>query len=103
MKTYKVLITDEALGDMEQIYNYISNDLYAPEAAMNQYNRIAAAILSLSQMPGRIRLLDSKSAELRKLRRMNVDNYSVFFTIQKDTVIVTDVLYGASDIDERLR
>lgn len=103
MKNYRVQITDEALRDMEQIYNYIANDLYAPEAAMNQYNRIADAILSLSQMPRRIKLLDSKSDKLRKLRRMNVDNYSVFFIIQKDAVIITDVLYGASDIDERLR
>ncbi len=31
------------------------------------------------------------------------DNYSVFYTICKDQVIVTDVLYTASDIGARLR
>lgn len=36
-------------------------------------------------------------------RRMLLDNYSVFYTIRGDKVIVTDVLYTASDIEARLR
>lgn len=38
-----------------------------------------------------------------EIRRMLVDNYSVFHTIRGDKVIVTDVLYTASDIEARLR
>ena len=38
-----------------------------------------------------------------ELRRMLVDNYSVFYIIGGDKVIVTDVLYMASDIEARLR
>lgn len=34
MKQYKVVITREALQDMEDIYNYIAIDLLAPENAM---------------------------------------------------------------------
>ena len=34
---------------------------------------------------------------------MIVDDYSVFYTIRVDKVIVTDVLYTASDIEVRLR
>jgi toxin ParE1/3/4 len=34
---------------------------------------------------------------------MLVDNYSVFYTIHDERVIVTDVLYTASDIEARLR
>ena len=40
MSSCIVRITDKALSDMECIYNYISEHLFAPEAAMNQYNRI---------------------------------------------------------------
>ena len=39
----------------------------------------------------------------RGIRRMLVDNYSVFYVIFKHEVIVTNVLYSASDISERLR
>ena len=31
---------------------------------------------------------------------MLVDNYSVFYAIKEDRVIMTDVLYSASDIEE---
>lgn len=63
MKQYAVEITDEALADMEQLYNYIAYNLLSPEK----------------------------------------DNYSVFFVIKEDRVIVTDVLYSASDINSRLK
>ena len=43
MKQYKVQITDKALADMEEIYNYIAIQLQAPENAIGQYNRIAKA------------------------------------------------------------
>ena len=37
------------------------------------------------------------------LRQMPVDNFSVFFHIREERVIITNVLYSASDIDKRLR
>lgn len=41
MKQYTVEITEEALADMEQLYEHIAYVLLAPENAMGQYNRIA--------------------------------------------------------------
>ena len=41
MKHYNVEITNEALDDMEQLYDHIASVLQSPENAMNQYNRIA--------------------------------------------------------------
>ncbi len=103
MKQYKVEITREALQDMENIYNYIAVDLLSPENAMGQYNRIADEILTLDSFPERFRIMESEPEKKMGLRRMLVDNYSVFYTICEDKVIVTDVLYTASDIEARLR
>lgn len=103
MKQYTVEITDEALADMEQIYNYISHILLAPENAAGQYNRIADEILKLSVFPERFQVMDSEPEYSKKIRRMPVDNYSVFYVIKEDRVIVTDVLYSASDIVNRLK
>lgn len=99
MKQYKVEITKEALQDMEDIYNYIAIDLLAPDNAMGQYNRIADEILTLDTFPERFRIMDSEPEKRMELRRMLVDNYSVFYTIRDERVIVTDVLYTASDIE----
>lgn len=100
---YKVEITKEALQDMEDIYNYIAIELLAPENAMGQYNRIADEILTLDTFPERFRIMDSEPEKRMELRRMLVDNYSVFYTIRDERVIVTNVLYTASDIEARLR
>ena len=103
MKQYQVKITDAALEDMENIYVYIAQQLKEPEYAMGQYNRIADAILKLEILPERFRLPEPEPWHSMEMRRMNVDRYSVFYVIRQDTVYVTDVLYSASDIENRLR
>lgn len=103
MKQYTVIITDEALADMEQLYNHIAYVLLAPENAIGQYNRIASEILKLDIFPERFRIMDSEPEHSEGIRRMLVDHYSVFYVIKESSVIVTDVLYSASDIENRLR
>lgn len=102
MKSYRVQITDIALSNMYDIYNYIANELLAPEAAMGQYNRIAEAIETLGVFPERVKLMESKEEHALGLRQLYVDNFSVFFHITDDRVIITNVLYSASDISNRL-
>lgn len=103
MKQYTVEITNEALADMEQLYNHIAHVLLAPENAIGQYNRIADEILKLNILPERFRIIDSEPEHSKAIRRMLVDNYSVFYVIKGNRVIVTDVLYSASDIESRLK
>ncbi|NLP18487.1 MAG: type II toxin-antitoxin system RelE/ParE family toxin [Firmicutes bacterium] len=103
MKQYRIQITNRALSDMEQIYEYIAEQLQAPGAAMGQYNRITEAIENLAIFPERIKLMATKEEQTLRLRQMFVDNYSVFFQIRGERVIVTNVLYSASDIVSRLR
>lgn len=78
MKHYTVEITNEALADMEQLYNHIAYVLQAPENAMDQYNRIADAILTLDTMAERICIMESEPERSKEMRRLLVDNYSVF-------------------------
>lgn len=102
MKQFKIQITDKALSDMEEIYNYIAKQLQAPEAAMGQYNRIADAIETLDTFPERMKLMESEEEHALRLRQMPVDNFFVFFHIREELVIITNVLYSASDISKRL-
>ena len=60
MDKYTVKITKAALQDMEDIYNYIALELLSPDAAMEQYNRIAGEILTLDIFPQRNRIMDSE-------------------------------------------
>ncbi len=101
---YSIDISRSAIGDMEEIYNYISNSIQSPLNAMNQYNRIADAILTLDTFPERFRVLTLDSDVLTRwsIRCMPIDNYSVFYTIRGNSVIILAVLYSASNILPRL-
>lgn len=103
MKKYNVKITDTAFSDMEQIYDHIAIKLQAPDTALDQYNRIADAIESLDQMAERIKTVDFEPERSRGIRRLCVDNYSVFFFIHDLSVIVTNVMYSGSDVSARLK
>lgn len=102
MEKYEVNITDEALDDMEKIYEYIAFELLSPENAMGQYNRIADAILTLDSLPDRFALFESEPEHSWGMRRMVVDNYLVCYIVDPGIVTVTDVLYGASNVHVRL-
>ena len=103
MVKYRVDITDEALGDMELLYEYIAFKLLAPENAMEQYNRIADAILTLDSYPERFGLFEYEPEHSMGVHKMIVDNYVVCYVIDSGVVTVTNVLYGASDIHKRLQ
>lgn len=103
MGNYTVRVTEEALSDMEAVYRYIAEKLLSPENALGQYNRIADEILSLDTFPERYRLVDFEPERSEGMRRMLVDHYSVFYVVQESRVIVTNVMYSASDIEQRLK
>lgn len=103
MKSYAVRITDHALNDMQDLYDYISDTLFAPEAAMNQYNRIADAIESLCEYPERYRLFVSEPEHTQGIRLLPIGHYAVIYTVRGDVVTALRVLYSASDIITRLR
>lgn len=102
MKQYTVQITDKALADMEGIYTYIAEQLLAPENAIEQYNRIAEAIQNLNVFPERVRIMESEPEHTMGLRQLPIDNFLVFYVIEDNRVVVTRVLYSASDISRRL-
>ena len=98
-----VEITQTALADMEEIYDYIADVLLAVENAMGQYNRIADAILTLESNPERCPFFEAEPERSWKMRRMVIDNYLVCYIVDQDKVTVTDVLYGASNVHVRLK
>ena len=102
MKKYTVNVTRRALADMEAIYDYIAIHLQAPDAAMRQYNRIAAQIEGLSVFPERCKLFDSPREQKLGMRQIIIDNYSAVYVVRDNTVTVLRVLYSASDLTARL-
>lgn len=82
MKQYTVQITDKALADMEDIYTCVVKQLCTPENAIEELNIF----------PERVCVMEFD----------NDRQFFAFYVIEDDKVIVTRVLYSASDISRRL-
>lgn len=101
---YSIVLTETARADLSAIFRYIAVDLQSVQNANAQLSRIEKAIASLSQMPERYRVYDSKNWRERNMRIMPVDKYLVFYVPVHDdcTVTVMRILYGGRDIDRQL-
>ena len=53
MKEYQVIITESAIENLEDIYEYIAFKLQSPNVASSLYQKIKRAIFSLNVMPFR--------------------------------------------------
>lgn len=102
MKQYKILIDKRAKENINHIYNHIYYKFQQPETAKRQKRRILEKIRSLEMMPERIKIMESEPEHTLEIRRLLVDNYSVFFFIEKDNVVVIRVLYSPSNFEEKL-
>ncbi len=103
MNQYQVHITDTAYADMEKLYEHIAYVLMSPGNALNQYNRIADAILTLAFLPERHSLFEEEPEKTLGIHKMIVDNYVICYVIDPAVVTVTDIIYGASDLHSKLK
>ncbi len=103
MRKYEVYISRHAANMLDLIYEYIAFELLEPVYAVNQISRLESKIKSLDTLPKRCKIFDEVIYPKRELRRLLVDNYSVFFYKDGNQVIITDILYSRSDIKERLQ
>lgn len=101
MKQYAVNISKTALANLNSIKEYITYQLNSPETAQKQYNRIVQKIFSLRTFPKRHNVFFQESNN--NFYRILMDNYSIIYVIDKDTVTVMYILYTASNILQKLQ
>lgn len=101
MRIWDIALSEQSEEDLRDIYEYIAFCLLEPSIAKNQVRRIKNAILKLDQMPERHSAYDKEPWKSRGLRRLNVDNYSVFYlpNDKQDTVVILRIVYSGRDID----
>ena len=101
---YEVTTTDQDESDLRGIYEYIAFELLSPENAAGQLDRLEEQIIGLETFPEKYRIYEKEPWKSRGLRIMAVDNYLVFYILDKDARIVTivRVLYDGRDIDNQI-
>ncbi len=104
MKSYQVLMTEPATGDLLATAQYIAKELKEPAAAKKLVSKIREAVMSLSEMPSRHALITDERLALLGIRKLPVENYIVFYVISETNMVVTVVriLYGRRDWEQIL-
>ncbi len=96
---YRVIITPQAQQQLTAIRDYILFELKSPAAAKNTLSALKTAIESLEQMPNRIPLTDEEKWREYGVHKMTVNNFLVYFTVDKEdtAVYVFAVVYARRD------
>lgn len=92
MGKYNIKIFPLAKQDLLDIIDYLNT--LSLQAAIRQYDSIIEKIGSLTDMPNRCPMIKLPQLRQRGYRVLIVDNYSVFFIVNGNTVEVRRILYG---------
>ena len=100
MTGFKVEYSELAIESLKKLQRYIARELFNPDAAKRQADRIMSACVSLSVFPKmhRIRKIDSQGYGLRFFP---VDNYIVIYRVDEfvKTVTIMNVVYSRRNLD----
>lgn len=97
---YRVQYSPAALDDLKDIYTHIATELCAPETASKQIHRINEEICSLDFMPCRYEQVDWEPWKSMGMRKVAVNNFVVFYTVDQKRMNVTviRIVYGGRDL-----
>ena len=102
MYTYKLM--PSAIEDLQEIADYIAEQLSAPESAIQLLEKVEGAIRSACAFPLSLAPVNDELRRMKGYRKILVNNYIVFvLPDQKSEVLnVMRVLYHARDYFKEL-
>lgn len=93
----KIQYSRLAYRDLEQIGDYIAEDLKNPTSAWNTVSHIQDAIDRLVDFPESGAPLSARYKGVGDYRFLVCANYLAFYRLAKDTVFIDRILYGRRD------
>jgi len=101
---YTILYTHSAEQDIDNLFTYIKEKLGSVKAAEKQVINIYTAVMKLETFPKCCEVLSFKKFRERGYRRLIVDNYLIFYTVDEKSkkVILMRVLYGKQKYEDIL-
>ncbi len=94
---HKIRISPEAATDLVEIKNYISQELFSPQAATDLITKITKRIRGLLEYPGIGTSLSAVIDVQTDYRFLVCDNYLIFYRYEDEVIYVIRILYGGRD------
>ena len=93
MKDYTVVVSDEAMEDADQVYDYICNQVFAPLTAARYYQGLLKKMESVGHnAEGRAIDLGLSARYGRPTRRVNYKRYAIIYFVENDKAIIHRVI-----------
>ncbi len=104
VNNYTIKMTPKAADDLDNIYQYISEELFLTSSAANILERIERGIMRLREFPFSCNYVADEYLRNKGYRKLIVDNYIVFYLIEEENsqVIIMRVLYGKQKYENLL-
>lgn len=104
MNKYSIKFTLLAKNDLEEIFDYISNFLFAEKSALNLINKIEESVMKLSDFPYSGVVVIDETLKAKGYRKLVIDNYIIFYLINEDKkeAIIMRCIYGGRQYDNLL-
>lgn len=101
---YTLHFTKVAINDLDEIYQYITEKLFAENAATDLLERIENNIRQLMEFPNSGSRLVDEYLQLKGYRRIIVGSYIIFYIVdeQLKQVIIMRILYGKRKYEDLL-
>lgn len=101
-KRYTLRYIALAQSDLIEIVNYISEQLNAPDAAMNLVDKFEKATSVLEQFPFSGQPYRSNGKLKDEYRTIAVENYLIFYVVLDSIVEIRRVIYNKRDFKKLL-
>ena len=99
--SYAIQMTEKAKNDLNDIFSYIAfqiPQLNSLQNAEQQILRLEKGIYSLDELPSRFPLYAEEPWNSMGMRVMPIDNYIVFYRIEKEAVYIYRILYKRRNV-----
>ena len=105
MKKYEVIVSKNAEDDLENIISYLRYDLAGDIIADKYKILFKQKLKELEYIAGSMSILDEKLTGYDKIRKVNVRNYIIFYTVdeEKDKVLVVRIGHAFMDWEKYLK
>ena len=97
---YNVKFSQQALDDLDNIIDYISDELCNPQAAARFFNKVNQKVVLLGKNPYVYPIHHNEELSAKGLRFVVIGNYLMFYLIDEDNSIVNIVriIYGGRNL-----
>ena len=102
---YTYVLTDKYEADIDEIVDYIANELYSPSAASDFVDELDQKLEEICKTPKAGRLVDNPYLKRDDVRRVLVKSYTAYYLIDvgEQQIVVLRVVYSRRDQNKILR